>query len=263
MNAVMVAWLKRRFLGQPLVVAEQRDDFEWNSYTAIYQAQIREFEKAHVLRLSPGDYGYADGVLRKVRQDVLPLHYNHRLLYETILQLSPDSVVELGCGAGDHCHNLTVLRPDLQVFGFDRSEGQLALLRSRNPDLSASSFRLLDLTLPASESCAKHDIAFTQAVVMHIQAGRGHLVALSNVFRFAKRYVVLVENWKRHDFMADIRALHDLGIIGWPELNFYYRESPERSNRPHLMVISATPIDGYAPLADYSVLLENMASDSE
>jgi SAM-dependent methyltransferase len=236
---------------------KERDDFDWTSYTSVYRAQISDTEKMFTLRIEAGDYEYRDGVLCKVRDKILPLHPNARLLYETILQLQPRTVVELGCGSGDHCRNLKVLNPNLQVYGYDRSEDQLVLLRQRNPELSASDFKQMDLTLPSPESCVKCDIAFTQAVIMHIHTGKGHLVALANAFRLATKQVILMENWKSHDFMDDIQALHKVKVIGWPSLYFHYRPSPERSNRPHLMVVSSISIRDYPTLSDDSILSDN------
>jgi len=258
MRTNILVWLKCKFVS-PKTQPKERDDFDWTSYTDVYRAQVEEFEKCNTLQLKLGDYEYRHGVLRKVRDEILPLHYNHRLLYETILQLKPKSVLELGCGAGDHCRNLKVLNPNLQVYGYDISEDQLMLLRRRNPELDTSDFKQMDLTLLSPESHAKCDVAFTQAVVMHIHTGKGHLVALANAFKLATKQVVLMENWTRHNFMDDIQALHKSKLISWPNLYFYYRSSPERSNRPHLMVVSSIPIPDYPTLSDYSILLDNVA----
>lgn len=233
-----------------------QDDFDWSDYTRVYSAQLEEISQKRLQRLSPGDYSYSGGVLTKARKELMDLHPNHRLLYETILQLKPASVVELGCGAGDHGHNIKVLYPECQVNGYDLSESQLALLRKRNSDLDPAKFRQMNLTLPAPLSCKAHDIAYTQAVIMHIQAGNGHLVALSNTFRLATKQVVLMENWSRHDFMGDICQLQQAGIIGWNKLHFYYRCAPELNNCPHLMVVSSSELPQYPVLTDYSLLTE-------
>ncbi len=74
------------------------------------------------------------------------------------------------------------------------------------------------------------------------------------MFQRAAKQVVLLENWQAHLFLDDIRQLHEQGRIPWKELHFYFRRAPEWDNRPHLMVISATPLD-YEPLTDYGVLL--------
>jgi SAM-dependent methyltransferase len=239
------------------------DDYDWDTYHLLYRDELKEGTKADSLRIGPGDYEYRDGQLRKVRAEMLHLHLNYRLLYETILQLQPKSVVELGCGGGNHCHNLKVLCRDLKVFGYDVSTGQLELFRELNPELNVADFQQMDLTLPAPKSYPEHDIAYTQAVIMHIHAGKGHLVALANAFRLATKQVVLMENWTRHDFMADIQTLHKAKVIGWPQLYFYYRPSPELANRPHIMVISSVPIPNYATLSDYSVLADADYINSE
>jgi len=64
--------------------------------------ELKAIEKQHTLRLAPGDYLLEAGALR-ARSAKLPLHPNHRLLYETILQLAPGSVMEVGCGGGIIC----------------------------------------------------------------------------------------------------------------------------------------------------------------
>ncbi len=233
-----------------------QDDFDWSTYTQVYSAQLEEIGQKRLQRLAPGDYNYSGGKLTKARAELMDLHPNHRLVYETILQLKPASVVELGCGAGDHGHNIKVLYPECQVNGYDLSETQLALLRKRNSDLDPARFRQMNLTLPAPQSCQAHDIAYTQAVIMHIQAGNGHMVALSNVFRLATKQVLLMENWTRHDFMNDIIKLHQAGIIGWNKLHFYYRCAPEWNNCPHLMVVSSTELPQYPVLTDYALLTD-------
>jgi len=75
------------------------DDFDWRWYHLHYQAELAEIKNVHTLVLSPGDYGFSDGAL-SLQRNVLPLHPNHRLLYETILQLGPGSILEVGCGGG-------------------------------------------------------------------------------------------------------------------------------------------------------------------
>jgi SAM-dependent methyltransferase len=234
--------------------APLQDDFDWRDYPRIYSEELAEISQKRLQRLSTGDYTYAGGTLAKARQELKALHPNHRLLYETILQLRPASVVELGCGGGDHAHNIKLLYPECEVNGYDLSDSQLALLRKRNDDLDPSRFRQMDLTLPAPQSCQTHDIAYTQAVIMHIQTGNGHRVALSNAFRLATKQVVLMEHWLKHDFMDDIQKLHQAGVIGWNKLHFHYRCAPEWSNSPHLMVVSSSALPQYPVLTDYALL---------
>jgi hypothetical protein len=44
-------------------------------------------------------------------------------------------------------------------------------------------------------------------------------------------------------------------MLPWKSIHFHYRESPELK-RPHLMVVSASPLVAYPVLADYSVLAD-------
>ena len=228
-----------------------KDDYDWETYTAGYRSELRALEGTHVLSLISGDYVYTGGRLLQ-KSSTLPLHPNHTLLYETILQLAPDSVLEFGCGGGDHLHNLGILRPELQLLGVDRSADQLRLLKERHPNLNVQ-VREVDITLQNPDGLMKADLAYTQAVIMHIQAEQRHLTALTNLFNAAHRQVVLMENWLRHDFKADIQQLHAEGAISWKHLFLYFRES-SNSQAPRIIVASATELPGYKVLDSYHIL---------
>lgn len=227
------------------------DDFDWNIYTLRYKDDINVTQKDHTLILKPDDYVFITNEL-KINKPILPLHPNHRLLYETILQLSPVSVLEIGCGGGDHLHNLTILNQNLTLFGVDISKGQIDYLHQRHPALQAN-IRNIDITLPPRLDEMQVDVAYTQAVLMHINTGYNYLHALANMFRYAQKQVVLMENWSCHNFLQDIQFLFQNKMIGWDTLFYYYRESPEL-HIPHIMVLSSVPLD-YPELHDYSILL--------
>jgi len=231
------------------------DDFDWQRYHYHYQAELAETKKVHTQVLSPGDYVFADGTL-SLQGNVLPLHPNHRLLYETILQLNPNRVFELGCGGGDHLHNIGVLVKNVQLYGVDLSDEQLGLLRERHPTLNAA-INQYDCTLPFPSTFPPVDIAYTQAVIMHIQTGNGHMIALSNLFRVAAKQVVLIENWRKHEFVEDIKKLQALKVIPWHEVYFYYRDS-EEYKKPHLMIVSSVPLLQYKPLTDFAILRDGV-----
>ena len=230
------------------------DDFDWELYNTHYRGELTGISKVHTLTLKEGDYVFNYNTLLKAEKDILPLHPNHSLLYETIAQLDPSSVFELGCGGGDHLANLSILLKNLKLYGVDLSEEQLKLLKERHPGLGAV-VNQYDCTLPFPAAFPKVDIAFTQTVLMHIQTGNGHMVALSNLFNIAQKQVVLMENWTRHPFIDDIRKLHSLKVIPWKEAYFYYRDS-EELKRPHLMIISAVKLPQYKELTDYALLYE-------
>lgn len=230
-----------------------KDDFNWKEYHRIYGNQLSELSKIHSQILKHEDYIFRNNELT-LNQEILPLHPNHRLLYETILQLSPNSVMEIGCGWGDHLYNINLLCPEIKLSGIDLSNKQISNLRKRHPELRAD-IKQLDITLPYPFSYPIHDIAFTQAVIMHLKVGNSYLIALSNMFRCATQQLLLMENWTAHDFLKDIKFLFSKNMIPWKNIYFYYRESKELK-KPHLMIVSLVPLKKYALLDDYSLLLD-------
>ncbi len=234
----------------PLAVGSSgEDDFDWGSYNEQYAKQLVGIERTQTTKLAPGDFAWTvDGTL-SLGADVKPLHPNHHCLYETVGALQVTSVIEIGCGGGDHLHNLQLLFPGLDLFGYDRSEGQLSFLRQRSPHLSGL-VQARDMTLPYSPDLRPADVVYTQAVIMHIHAGNGHFVALSNACRMARRAVVLMENWHRHDYVTDLKMLQQRGMIDWPEIHFSIRRWRDR---PHVLLVSPSvlpfePIDSIEPL---------------
>ncbi|MBK5305882.1 MAG: class I SAM-dependent methyltransferase [Frankiaceae bacterium] len=249
---------RRAFGKQRWFPAEFADDeMDWRTYTRDYKSELVSIETEHTTRLRPGDAVVMDGRLTTTA-GLLPLHPNHRLLYETIGLLAPSSVLEAGCGGGDHLHNLSVLYPHIDLAGLDRAAGQLDLLRQRNAGIGHV-VQEVDLTLPAPRAIRPRDLVFTQAVLMHIHTGNGHRVALSNLFSLAIKQVVLMEHWLKHDFWSDVSKLQAAGVIAWPELHPYIRRAPELGDSPHLLVISAEPLD-WEPLTDYDVLASPLRS---
>lgn len=228
------------------------DDFDWGLYHDYYAGQLSDIVKRHTQILSKNDYIFRENEL-VINREILPLHPNHRLLYETILQLSPVSVMEIGCGGGDHLWNINVLSPAIKLYGRDISSEQIKLLKKRHPSLMAE-VQQLDVTLPHPFSSPKVDVAFTQAVIMHIKTGNSHLVALANLFKYAKKQVILMENWSNHNFMQDIEFLFSKQMLPWDNIRMYYRDSKELK-KPHIMVVSSEPLGMYKKLTDYSVLL--------
>lgn len=231
---------------------KEYDDFDWSSYNRIYRGELSSIAEVHVEIIGKGDYAFRDGKLLKLRDDIKPLHPNWLLLYETVLQLGVDSFCEFGCGGCDHIANILTLRPDLTAAGLDISEKQLAFARERHPGLGWALFAH-DITEPLPAALRRVELSYTQAVLMHLQTGNNHLAALANMFRAAGRHVVLMENWTRHDFLADIRELHAARKIPWDDLHFHYRDSVELK-RPHLMVVSTERLPQYPELTDFGIL---------
>jgi SAM-dependent methyltransferase len=254
LNGKIVLYHLKRKLDQ-LLGKSITDDFDWEHYNTHYRGELQGITHDHALILKEGDYTFRGEGLIKAKEGLLPLHPNHRLLYETVVQLKPASVFELGCGGGDHLANISLLLKNVKLYGADLSQQQLEFLKERHPRLDAVT-RQFDCTLPFSPEFSKVDVAYTQAVVMHIKTGNGHLIALYNLFNVAAKQVALMENWTAHFFVEDIKRLHSLKLIPWKELHFYYRDS-EELKKPHLMIVSSTPLP-YKKLTDYSILRDGV-----
>ena len=199
-----------------------------------------------------GDYQFEGGRLRRL-SNRLPLHPNHKLLYETVLDLAPQTVIEFGCGGGDHLFNLSILAPDISLYGRDLSDNQLKFLRQRHPALQAD-LQQLDVTQLLQTGGLAVDVAYTQAVIMHIKTGESHIAALTNLFKISKKQVVLMENWTTHPFLEDIKRLEQEKKLPWANVHYYYRRSSDQGEKTTIMIISAVPL-GYEPLIDYGTLL--------
>ena len=213
------------------------DDFDWSRYHLEYSQQLAELESVTTLRLESGQFEVRDGEIALLKGN--PLHDNHKVLYETILALGPSSVLEAGCGGGDHLHNLSLLMPEVAIRGIDRSDGQLGVLRRRNPEFAGRTC-VVDLTLPHPIDIARADVVYAQAVLMHIQTGNGHRVALWNLFDLSMKQVVLMENLERHDLVRDISQLWSRNILPWESLHLYRAPA---SQGPPVIVASQAPVD--------------------
>ncbi len=240
------------------IFSRNKDDFYWDIYTYHYRGEMESLAKNHTLLLRENDYYFSsDGHLSQRNMTIKPLHPNWRILYETILQLSPSSVLEAGCGNGMNLFNLKVLSPQLRLYGLDRSVKQIEYLREFTPDLDAE-IRQIDLTGHYSNGLLSHpvDICYTQAVIMHIKDGNNHLKAMTNMFNCAVKQVILLENWKHHQLMDDIKQLHNDGEIKWDKINFYYRYSNEYQ-KPHVMICSPVTLN-YPVLENYDILVKGV-----
>lgn len=213
---------------------EGYDDYDWNNYHKDYAKQILQISKKQTQKLNIDDFELKKGKLI-FKKDLLPMHKNHICLYEVIGILRPRNIIEIGCGGGDHLHNIGLIYPDLKKQGFDRSSNQLNFLSERSPHIRQYVSNL-DITMPPMREFPEADVVYSQAVIMHIQSGNSHMVALANMFRMAKKAVVLMENFKRHNFFKDIELLFKKGMIPWDNLYFYvYRFD----NKPNILIVSS------------------------
>ena len=238
-------------IGNLIHRSESEDDFNWDHYSDHYKGELKDIAKTHTMVLNRGDCTIISGGIEYLTF-IKPLHPNHKLLYETIIQLHPVCIMEIGCGGGDHLHNLSLLAPQIRKFGIDISQQQVDLLHKRHPDLN-SLVKVLDITQPHIFDYPVADVVFTQAVLMHMKTDNNHLSALTNMFHAARKQIILMENWTVHDFVADIGRIRHLLPKRWDTMHFYYRSLKDIDN-PKVMIISNVQLD-YPELKDYSMLL--------
>lgn len=216
------------------------DDFDWDNYTAdSYRRRLKGDVEPHYRatgKTGQLSYDHATGA---VHSTGAPLHPNHGVILEAIGRLAPGSVHEVGCGGGDHLANIMELFPDIDVTGGDRGRTQLDLALSRHPGLKGR-IGQQDITMPPSDRWPGADLVYTQAVVMHIHTAVSHLVALANIVRQARQYVLFVENQQCHNLVRDLQGLFDGGHLPLDRLHLYLFTG---SAGARAALLSRTPLD--------------------
>lgn len=193
------------------------DDFNWNFYTNFYSEELRLGEKFFTLILTTGDYKLLNGELKKINPIIKPLHPNHKLLYETILNLNENNIAEIGCGGGDHLYNLFILK-NIKCVGYDRSKKQLDFLRDRHSKIN---FRLDLNDITNGQLKNKHNVIYTQAVLMHISEKFNRFEnAVKNILNSSLKIIVLMENWTRHDYVGCFKKMSKKNSR-WGKIYFY------------------------------------------
>jgi trans-aconitate methyltransferase len=159
-------------------------------------------------------------------------------------------VLEIGCGWGDHLHNLHILSPKINLHGIDISEEQIRNLKKRHPKLIAK-LSVIDITQPNCE-IPKCDLVYSNAVLLHIKDELKFISALTNFFKASNDVVILKENWESHNFFEDIKKLFEEKSIPWKKIFFYYAELNEKSNIK-IMIASKSKLN-FPDLTDYKLL---------
>jgi len=197
------------------------DDFDWDNYTKdSYHRRLKGDVETDFRAISGEGQLAFDATTGKVTSQGDPIHPNQCMILETIGQLAPQSVHEVGCGGGDHLANAATLFADIAVTGGDRGATQLDLALTRHPQLTGK-LGLQDITMPFSRHWPRVDLVYSQAVIMHIHTAVSHLVALANMVRMARKYVLLMENQQCHNFVLDIRNLRTGGHLDWDDLHVH------------------------------------------
>ena len=229
------------------------DGVNWEKYHLDYAEELRVIQKTNSTLINLNDIEIQNNRIINKNPKTLPLLAGHKLLYETILTLNPTSILEIGCGGGDHLYNLQVLNPKFLLAGVDRSTNQINFLRQRHPKLSQTlNLECIDLTM-SGVLLPKTSLIFTQAVLMHISEKDSRFqTALENLFLSDSEIILLMENWTQHDFFSSVRDLISK-ITSWNGAKMFYVES-DLDNTIRAMVISKIRTN-FIPLIDYDQLL--------
>jgi len=228
------------------------DDFKWSVYyDEEYADQISELEKEYTFVIPDGKYSLVDG---KIVLDpaLLPLNESHRALYEAVYALRPHSILEVGCGCGDHLVNMKKILPEVTLQGFDLLEEQLQFLFKRHPELKKQAhLAVQDVTSPSIKKDTV-DVVFTQAVLMHIQKYEKYLSALRNMFAMTDKSIVLMENWTRHNFVEDIKKVSEEAAFPWEKCYF----STYDTGKQNSLILSPNPLSQFGQLKNNQELLK-------
>ena len=192
----------------------------------------------------------------------------HRALYLTVMSLESKSIMEYGCGGGDHLYNLKKLTKDVRLAGVDRSFDQIKLAFDRNK-LSDVWFYVISDKDCAIDQLSKFDISYTQAVLMHIQTDASYMRAVRFMLASTSRYIVLRENFARHNFIQDFKKMSAQMDLGWKKIYFYTLTKKRMHNlyaqsgyllTNSFIIISKEKLNGdeYVEVNDLTFLSENL-----
>jgi len=182
------------------------DDFNWDAYHLHYRAELRSGDKNYTLNCNTNDFKIEKSKIIKKDKKIKDLHPNHKLLYETILKINPRTILEIGCGGGDHLANLSIFNKKFKLLGVDRSFEQIKILKQRHPKLKVS-IKIKDITIK-NNKLETADLVFTQAVLMHISESNNRFrFALNNILEAANSHIILIENWTVHNFLNEIKKI--------------------------------------------------------
>lgn len=244
-----------RILSQITFVGKRYiDGVNWKKYNKHYSEELKIIEKVNTLLITAQDFEVVAGKVNLKNPNQLPLHPNAQLLYESILKLHPSSILEVGCGGGDHLANLKTLIPELKVYGVDLLDKQIEFLNNRHPQ-NDFELKVVDIS-KNGVIFPSVDVIYTQAVLMHItEKNLRFYNSMENLLNSSAKHLILVENWSQHDFFETVKQIASSNK--W-KMYFNFLEGNERTR---LMIISKDEQLSFQPLLDYTqLLLDNRLS---
>ena len=224
------------------------DGVNWKKYNKHYSEELKIIEKVNTLLITAQDFEVVNSKVILKSLDKLPLHPNAQLLYETILKLHPNSILEVGCGGGDHLANLKTLIPELEVYGVDLLDKQIEFCNKRHLQ---NDFKLSVVDISKKGVIFPNvDVIYTQAVLMHItEKDLRFYNSMENLLNSSAKHLIFVENWSQHNFFETVKQITP--VNKW-KMYFNFLEGNEKTR---LMIISKDEQLSFQPLLDYNQLL--------
>ena len=199
------------------------DDFDWSDYPSHYRVENAFNRRYFTDDLRDVDFLFHGGRLY-LPADCKPLNPTHRCNLEAICNLPGiRSIAEIGVGGGRHLANLrAILGREVKFSGYDLSPGQLRFFAELFPEMFAeTATAVMDLVQTSIPADDRPDVAFASTVLMHIQRPDAYRSALRNLLASGRSYVMLMDNWRSHDYFDDI---HDL-LKERPDARLYAYDS--------------------------------------
>jgi hypothetical protein len=220
-NRIIVSLSYRRipFLSWLARQIQWMDDFDWNTYaySTGYQSEKgnfgADFSTTFSIKLSNTDY-QLDRVSGEISFAAKPVLYpTHELIITTAVKLKAASAFEFGYGSGPHIFNLRTALPLIRLGGADISEqmkGQaIASYSEHKHSKKHINFLVRDLSDPKSCEDLRntYELVYCHQVLLHIHRKGAAENFLKNMFAISSRYILLVENFNRHDLCRMINKL--------------------------------------------------------
>ncbi|MDG1003858.1 MAG: class I SAM-dependent methyltransferase, partial [Emcibacteraceae bacterium] len=193
--------------------------FDWNTY-AYSTGYVSEkgnfgadFSTTFSIKLSNTAWEL-DRVSGEISFAAKPVLYpTHQLIITTAIKLKAASAFEFGYGSGPHIFNLRTALPLIRLGGADISEqmkGQaIASYSEHKHSKKHIDFLVRDLSDPKSCEDLRntYELVYCHQVLLHIHRKGAAENFLKNMFAISSRYILLVENFNRHDLCRMINKL--------------------------------------------------------
>jgi len=110
-----------------------------------------------------------------------------RILANKVLEVKPQTVLEIGCGWGQNLHIINQRNPEIQLYGFDINRAAIEYIRKKIPDATVWIQRIENL-----DTDRRYDVVFTNAALMYISPQDIQKV-MENIIKITEKKIILIE----------------------------------------------------------------------